>query len=85
MDLGTGSGPHYLKLSKTEKRLVVTDYFLVEDIAPGGIVQAEGDHKVHVYDVSASGVMRNDNQWPDVDFDTLFPWGPSRPHGVIIR
>ena len=36
VDLGPGSGPHYLQLTKDEKRIVVTDYFLVEDLAPGG-------------------------------------------------
>ena len=30
---------------------MVTDYFLVEDLAPGGVVQAEGDHKIHVINV----------------------------------
>ena len=50
-DLGPGSGPHYLQLTKDEKRLVVTDYFLVEDLAPGGVVHAEGDHKIHVINV----------------------------------
>jgi hypothetical protein len=31
LDLGAGSGPHYLALTPDEKRLVVTDYFLNED------------------------------------------------------
>jgi hypothetical protein len=48
LDLGQGTGPHYLRLTRDEKRLVVTDYFLVEDITPGGVVQVEGDHKIHV-------------------------------------
>lgn len=33
-----GSGPHFLRLTCYEKRQVVTDYFLVEDLAPGGVV-----------------------------------------------
>jgi selenium-binding protein 1 len=83
-DLGAGSGPHYLKLSPNEKRLVVTDYFLVEDIGPGGIVQAEGDHKVHVFQVD-NGSMTPDSNWPGLDMDTAFAWGNSRPHGVVIK
>ena len=30
---------------------MVTDYFLVEDLVPNGIVNVEGDHKIHVIDV----------------------------------
>src|SRR6185295_6518417 len=46
LDLGKDSGPHYIALTRDEKRLVITDYFLNEDDA--GKVHAEGDHKVHV-------------------------------------
>jgi len=53
VNLGAGSGPHFLRLTNDERRLVVTDYFLVEDLAPGGIVNVEGDHKVHVINVHA--------------------------------
>jgi hypothetical protein len=48
MDIGPSSGPRYLQLTRDERRLVVSDYFLVEDLAPGGVVHAEGDHKIHV-------------------------------------
>ena len=51
VDLGADSGPHFLRLTSDERRLVVTDYFLVEDLAPGGIVNVEGDHKIHVINV----------------------------------
>jgi hypothetical protein len=83
-DLGAGSGPHYLKLSPMEQRLAVSDYFLVEDIGPGGVVQAEGDHKIRVF-MTNNGVLNPDPKWPSVDFDTLFSWGNSRPHGIIIK
>ncbi len=53
-DLGPASGPHFLNLSSDEKRLVVSDYFLVEDLAPGGVVMIEGDHKVHVINVQGN-------------------------------
>jgi hypothetical protein len=56
VDLGAGAGPHYIGLTKDEKRLVVTDYFLNENLGPNasenGIVQVEGDHKVHVLHVT---------------------------------
>src|SRR5271154_2571368 len=51
VDLGPGSGPHFLNLTKDEKRLVVSDYFLVEDLVPSGVVQADGDHKIHAINV----------------------------------
>ena len=51
VNLGADSGPHYLRLTDDERRLVVSDYFLVEDLAPGGIVNVEGDHKIHVINV----------------------------------
>ena len=46
LNLGADSGPHYLALTRDERRLVVSDYFLNED--DFGKVHQEGDHKVHV-------------------------------------
>jgi selenium-binding protein 1 len=46
LDIGPASGPHYLRLTEDERRLVVSDYFLNEDSL--GKVHAEGDHIVHV-------------------------------------
>jgi hypothetical protein len=46
LDLGIGSGLHYLALTHHERRLGVSDYFLNEDTF--GKVHQEGDHKVHV-------------------------------------
>ncbi len=80
LDLGPGSGPHYLALTKDERRLVVTDYFLNEDDA--GKVHAEGDHRVHVVKVSA-GDLALDPRF-QLDFDTAFP-APARPHGVAMK
>jgi hypothetical protein len=34
-----------------ERRLVVSDYFLVEHLVPGGVINGEGDMKVHVINV----------------------------------
>lgn len=81
LDLGQGSGPHYLTLTDDEKRLVISDYFLNEDNF--GKVHAEGDHKIHV-----ARVMKNDLVFDpkfNLDFNTAFPTGPARPHGIAIK
>ncbi len=81
LDLGPGSGPHYLRLTEDERRLVVSDYFLNEDAL--GKVHAEGDHKVHVLRVE-----RNDMELDPrfrLDFNTAFAAGPARPHGVAFK
>jgi 56kDa selenium binding protein (SBP56) len=82
VDLGPGSGPHYISLTKDEKRLVVSDYFLVEDLAPGGVVKAEGDHKVHVIRVGRNHISLDPRF--DVDFNRDIATGPARPHGVVF-
>jgi hypothetical protein len=82
VDLGPGSGPHYLKLTKDEKRLVVSDYFLVEDLVPAGVVKAEGDHKVHVFEVGRDQI-RLDPRF-DLDFNRDISTGPARPHGFVF-
>jgi hypothetical protein len=82
VNLGADSGPHFLRLTKDERRLVVTDYFLVEDLAPGGIVNVEGDHKIHVINVRGDR-LELDRDF-DVDFDRDIGTGPARPHGVVM-
>jgi hypothetical protein len=82
VNLGAGSGPHYLRLTSDERRLVVTDYFLVEDLIPGGIVNVEGDHKIHVIDVHDDR-LELDRDF-DVDFNRDISTGPARPHGVVM-
>lgn len=81
LDLGKDSGPHYIALSADEKRLVVSDYFLNEDAA--GKVHAEGDHKVHVAKVSATDLALDPRF--RLDFNTAFPTGPARPHGMAMK
>jgi 56kDa selenium binding protein (SBP56) len=82
VNLGANSGPHYLRLTSDERRLVVTDYFLVEDLAPGGIVNVEGDHKIHVINVHDDHIeLDRDFR---VNFDRDIPTGPARPHGVVM-
>ncbi len=81
LDLGPNSGPHYLALTKDEKRLVITDYFLNEDDA--GKVHAEGDHKIHVARVSAKRLTLDPKF--QLDFNSAIASGPARPHGVAMR
>jgi DNA-binding beta-propeller fold protein YncE len=82
VDLGPGSGPHYLRLTKDEKRLVVSDYFLVEDLVPAGVVKAEGDHKVHVFEVGRDQIKLDPRF--DLDFNRDISTGPARPHGFVF-
>ena len=81
LDLGPQSGPHYIALTKDERRLVISDYFLNEDGL--GKVHAEGDHKIHVARVSENDLVLD----PEfaLDFNTAFASGPARPHGIAIQ
>ena len=81
LDLGAGSGPHYIALTKDEKRLVISDYFLNED--DFGKVHAEGDHKVHVAKVRRNDLVLDPKF--NLDFNTVFSSGPARPHGIAIK
>ena len=81
LDLGPAAGPHYLRLTADERRLVVSDYFLNEDSF--GKVHAEGDHKVHIARVERNN-LELDPRF-QLDFNTAFPTGPARPHGVVFK
>jgi len=81
LDLGAGSGPHYLELTEDEKRLVVSDYFLNED--DFGKVHAEGDHKIHVARVFPHDLVL-DRRF-QLDFNTAVATGPARPHGLAFK
>ncbi|HET6267317.1 MAG TPA: hypothetical protein VFG11_06325, partial [Acidobacteriota bacterium] len=81
LDLGKDSGPHYIALTKDEKRLIISDYFLNEDSR--GKVHAEGDHKIHVANVSENDLALDPAF--DLDFNTAIASGPARPHGVIAK
>ena len=86
VDLGPGAGPHNIMLTHDDRRLVVTDYFLVEDMFPlanPGKIQFEGDHKVHVLKVGRNSLKRDDRF--NLDFNTAFPTGPARPHGIAVK
>jgi hypothetical protein len=81
LDLGISSGPHYLALTRDEARLVVSDYFLNEDSF--GKVHQEGDHKVHVVNVTRHSLALDPRF--DLDFNVTFPTGPARPHGLAMK
>jgi selenium-binding protein 1 len=85
VDLGLGAGPHNLMLTN-DNRLVVADYFLVEDMFPlasPGKVQLEGDHWVHVLKVGRHSLQRDARF--NLDFNTAFRSGPARPHGIAVK
>lgn len=81
VSLGVGAGPHSIALTKDDKRLVVTDYFLNQD--DFGKIHFEGDHKVHVIKVGEHS-LELDTRFK-LDFNTAFPSGPARPHGVAMK
>ena len=82
VSFGKDTGPHSVHLTHDDKRLVVTDYFLNQD--DFGKVHLEGDHKVHVLDVGEK-TLTVDPAFQVVDFNTAFPTGPARPHGIGMR
>jgi hypothetical protein len=53
-----------------------------DDLAPGGVVHADGDHKIHVINVRHDH-MALDPRF-DVDFNRDIATGPARPHGVVM-
>jgi hypothetical protein len=81
LDLGPGSGPHYITLTPDERRLVISDYFLNEDNL--GKVHAEGDHKIHVAQITENDLVLDPRF--HLDFNTSFATGPARPHGLAIK
>jgi selenium-binding protein 1 len=81
LDLGANSGPHYIALANDESRLVISDYFLNEDDA--GKVHAEGDHLVHVARVTNRNLVL-DRRF-QLNFNTAFATGPTRPHGLAFK
>ena len=81
VNLGLNAGTHSVELSPDERRLVVSDYFLSEDMF--GKVHLEGDHKVRVLNVSRISMVLDPRF--ELDFNTAFPTGPARPHGMAIK
>ena len=80
VNLGVGAGPHDMDLTEDGSRLVVTDYFLNED--DFGKIHFEGDHKVHVIQVTRD-TLTLDTRFK-LDFNTAFEH-PARPHGIAMK
>jgi selenium-binding protein 1 len=82
VNLGFDAGPHSIHLTHDDRRLIVTDYFLDEE--DFGKIHFEGDHRVHVLDVSDAALVE-DPRFQALDFNTAFATGPARPHGIGMR
>lgn len=80
VELGFNAGPHAIYTTTDDGRLVVTDYFLNED--DFGKVHLEGDHKVHVINLTHDTIALDPSF--DLDFDTAFAT-PARPHGMAFK
>lgn len=80
-NLGLNAGPHSVLLAHNDTKLAVLDYFLNEDSF--GKVHLEGDHKLRAFDVTPNKLVP-DNRFL-VDFNTAFPTGPARPHGLALK
>jgi DNA-binding beta-propeller fold protein YncE len=81
VDLGPNAGPHHLHLTHDGARLVVSGYFLNQD--DFGVVHFDGDRKVHVLKVGPDS-MTVDTRF-QLDFNTAFPTGRARPHGIAMK
>jgi selenium-binding protein 1 len=80
VSFGLDAGPHDIALTEDDQRLVVTDYFLDED--DFGKIHFEGDHQVHVINVT-DDALTVDPRF-HIDFDTAFD-APARPHGIAMK
>jgi len=80
VNLGLDAGPHAIALTDDGKRLVVTDYFLNGDYF--GKIHFEGDHNrvIKVF----KDHLELDSRFI-LDFNTTFPAGPARTHGVAMK
>jgi len=82
IDLGPNSGPHYVIFSPQEDRVIVADYFLVQDLFPSGVVKVDGDHKIHTFNVVNDHLVKDATF--DLDFNRDIATGPARPHGIAV-
>jgi hypothetical protein len=81
VDLGPGSAPHNLLLTRDQKRVVVTDYFLDEGDA--GKIHFDGDDKVHVLKLE-NDKLTVDTRF-ELNFSTAFFGIQARPHGIDVK
>ena len=81
MSFGKEAGPHNIELTDDDSRLVVVDYFLNQGDA--GLIHFDGDHRVRVLKVSRNSLVEDERF--QLDFNTAFPSGPARPHGIAMK
>ena len=81
LELGPNAGPHDMDFTGDQQRLVVTDYFLNED--DFGVIHFDGDRQVHVVKVEPDKLTLDPRF--QLDFNTAFPTGPARPHGIAMK
>jgi hypothetical protein len=81
LDLGPNAGPHDMDFTGDQQRLVITDYFLNED--DFGVIHFDGDRRVHVVKVEPDKLTLDPRF--QLDFNTAFPTGPARPHGIAFK
>jgi len=82
VELGENSGPHYVAFSPNEDRVVVADYFLVQDLFPSGVVRVDGDHKIHALNIIGDQLVVDPHF--NLDLNRDIPTGPARPHGITV-
>jgi hypothetical protein len=75
-------GPHYVGFSPGEDRVVVADYFLVQDLFPSNVVKVDGDHKIHAINIVRDRLVEDPRF--NLDFNRDIATGPARPHGVAV-
>jgi len=77
---GNGTGLHFHRFSRDQKRLVVSGYFLNED--DFGKVHMDGDRKIHVLKIGKNGLSEDLNF--NVDFNNIVEGKQYRPHGMDV-
>ena len=81
VNLGLYAGPRAIALTDDGKRLVVTDYFPNGDYFDK--IHFEGDLKIRVIKVFKDHLELASRFI--LDFNTTFPAGPARTHGVAMK
>lgn len=82
-------GAHNLILTADDSRLVVSDYFLKEDLpnppvfGMPGLVQDDGDHKIHVLNLTRDSMVEDPRF--NLDLSTAIPGINARPHGMAVK
>ncbi len=54
----------------------------MQDLFPSGVVQVEGDHKIHTFNIVNDHLVEDPTF--KLDFNRDIPTGPARPHGITV-